>query len=111
MFMRFFLFTPIFILLLQNANAQSTDLSTRIAQKMKDTLGLNTMQRDSLYAVNMRLQHQKTQLRSQYTAMDSLQYHIQRIENNRDSLYKRIIADDTKYNLYKQKKRSLVSNN
>jgi hypothetical protein len=109
--MRFFLFTSIFIFLLQNANAQPIDLSTRIAQKLQDSLGLSTAQRDSIYAINIRLQHQKTQVRSQYTGTDSLQYHIQRIENTRDSLYKRIIADEGKYNLYKQKKRYLVSNN
>lgn len=109
--MKTILFSFCLLLAGQYVHAQSTDLSTRIAQKMKDTLGLNTTQRDSLYAVNMRLQHQKTQLRSQYTAMDSLQYHFQRVENTRDSLYKRIIADENKYNLYKQKKRSLVSNN
>lgn len=109
--MKKILFSFCLLLAGQYVQAQSTDLSTRIAQKMKDTLGLSPTQRDSLYAVNMRLQQQKTQLRSQYTAMDSLQYHFQRIENSRDSLYKRIIADEGKYNLYKQKKRYLVSNN
>lgn len=106
------LLIPIVLLLaIQSTQAQSSDLSNRIAQKMKDTLGLNTVQQDSIYAINMRLQEQKSDARVRYTGTDSLQYHIQRIENSRDSLYKRIITDDTKYNLYKQKKRYLISNN
>ena len=101
----------IFLLLLNNKIfSQRIELSTQIAQKMQDSLYLSSEQRDSIYAINNRLQSQKMQARMQYAGADSIQYHLQRIENTRDSLYKPVLGAE-KYLLYKQKKRNLISAN
>lgn len=92
------------------AAAQITDMSAHIAQKLQDSLGLSMVQRDSLYALNNRLQSQKMQVRLQYAGTDSLGYYFQRIENTRDSLYRPVLGD-AKYLLYQQKKRYLISAN
>lgn len=77
---------------------------------MKDSLLLSDKQKDSIYSLNIRLNNEKAQLRSQYADMDSLQYHTQRVEASRDSLY-RTVLDEEKYRLYKTKKRNLITNN
>ncbi len=82
----------------------------RIAQKLQDTLGLSAAQKDSIYSINHQLQNKKMLARQQYTGTDSLGYHLQRIENTRDSLYKPVLGAE-KYLLYKQKKRNLISAN
>ncbi len=93
-------------------SGQAEILSEKIAQKMFDSLSLTGDQKKRIYHTNMFLYHQKTNAWKQFENQDSiLRVHIQRIENSRDSLYKRIIADENKYNLYRQKKRFLVSNN
>ncbi|MBS1578290.1 MAG: hypothetical protein JST29_01465 [Bacteroidetes bacterium] len=94
-------------------NAQTTpaeQLANKIAQRMKDTLSLSDAQKTQLYNINMQLHQQKMNVRQQYQGSDYLTYNIQRVENTRDSLYRTVLADD-KYLLYKQKKRTLVSNN
>jgi hypothetical protein len=80
-----------------------------IANRMKDSLALNAAQKDSILVVNLQLHSLKVQARSQYTNLDTLQIKIQRIESYRDSLYRPILAE-TKYQLYLEKKGTLVSN-
>lgn len=93
-------------------NAQSdisSQLSARIADRLKDTLTLTTVQRDSIYQVNQKLALQKATVRQTVTG-DSLRVRIQKIENTRDSLYKPILGDE-KYLRYKSKKVTLLNNN
>ena len=92
-----------------NAQSYATAVADRIAQRMKDSLSLSAGQKDSIYAVNIRLHNQKALLRQQYTSIDSLEYHTQLVERTRDSLYMRVLGDE-KYLLYKSKKRNLISN-
>ena len=96
----------------QNLTAQSPakQLAGRIAQKMKDTLGLTEIQKDSLYVINMQIGDHKADARRQYTAPDLLRTTIQQVENTRDSLYRRVLTEQ-QYALYRQKKRNLVNNN
>ena len=94
-------------------SAQSTPaegLARRISQKMKDSLILTPAQADAIFGVNMQLHNQKLAARSQYANRDSLTTRLQVIENTRDSLYATQLTAP-QYQLYKQKKRSLVSNN
>ncbi len=86
-------------------------VASRVANRLQDSLFLNTVQRDSLFSINMYLLNQSQSVRVQHANVDTLRYYLQRIENTRDSLYKRVIADDAKYGLYKQKKRNLISAN
>jgi hypothetical protein len=88
----------------------AVQLATHIAQKMKDTLGLTNQQQTQVYTVNINLHNLKMAIRQQNTNPDSLQIKIQRIEHGRDSLYHAILGD-TKYTLYLQKKRNLVTAN
>lgn len=83
-------------------------LSNKIADKMKDTLGLTQQQRNQVFAINMQLHQQKQAARQQYTNRDALQAAVQQIERARDSLYQAVLPNE-KYLLYRQKKRTLIS--
>jgi hypothetical protein len=81
------------------------------AQKMKDTLGLTAVQKDSIYAINLRLMEEKHQLRSQYAGDAALlRTKTQEVENTRDGRYQPIL-NTQQYALYLQKKRNLLSSN
>lgn len=111
--MKFLLMTIFFLVTTVTSKAQNsfaTQIAEKIAQRMKDSLLLSDKQKDSIYSLNIRLNNEKAQLRSQYADMDSLQYHTQRVEASRDSLY-RTVLDEEKYRLYKTKKRNLITNN
>ena len=96
------------------ANAQQSSseaLASRIAQKMKDSLFLTEAQRQSIYQVNLQLHNQKAAIWQQYNGSDSLiSVNLQLLENTRDSLYRPIFSEE-QYVRYKEKKRSLISNN
>ena len=90
---------------------QSTEQTAlSIANRLKDTLGLSVIQKDSIYAINLHLNNQKSLVRSQYTQQDSIQKYIQRIESTRDNLYRQVFSDDNKYMMYKTKKLKLLAN-
>jgi hypothetical protein len=93
-----------------NAQTPGEQIANRIANKMKDTLQLSDSQRVQIYQINLQLNQQKANLRTQYTNIDSLRIKIQLVENNRDALYHDILSEE-KYYLYLQKKRNLVNNN
>lgn len=93
-----------------NTNANANALANKIAKKMKDTLGLSSQQRNQIKDVNISLHDQKMAVRSQYTNRDSVSVKLQKIEKTRDSLYRPVLTQQ-QYDLYKQKKRNLVSNN
>ncbi len=110
----FFISTALTLLACSKLNAQvspqAAQLAGRIADKMKDTLGLNQHKRNEVYAVNINLHNQKAMIRQQNTNMDSIRIKTQRVEKTRDSLYQSILPPP-KYQLYLQKKRNLVSTN
>lgn len=87
-----------------------TQIANRIADKMKDTLGLTQQKRNQVFAINMHLHNRKMIVRQQTTNPDSLQARLQRVEKKRDSMYQRILPPP-KYQLYLQKKRNLISSN
>jgi len=91
-------------------SAAADTVANRMAQKMKDSLSLTDTQQQQVYQVNLQLHLLKMSRRQQYAGTDSLRYHIQRVENMRDSLY-RIIISDEKYQLYLEKKRNIINNN
>lgn len=79
-----------------------------IADAMRDTLHLNKKQRDKIYAVNMQLFNEKLRARKMSTNRDTVREALQRIENNRDKLYKEILKED-ELKLYKQKKKNVIN--
>lgn len=85
-------------------------LAAHIAQKMKDSLTLTDLQKSQLYSINMQLHERKSLVYQQYTAPDSLRIYLQRVENTRDSLYKEALPLE-KFELYLQRKKSLISAN
>ncbi len=85
-------------------------VAAHIADKMRDSLGLSSLQRDSIYAINIVLHNRKTAVRQQYKQIDSLQKYISYVERSRDSMYIRVLGIE-KFTLYRQKKRYLVSIN
>lgn len=85
-------------------------LSAKIADKMKDTLNLTQQQRAKVFQVNMRLNNEKMEARRQYTDRTQLQTATQAIEKTRDSLYSPVLTA-AQFELYKQKKRFLVTGN
>jgi hypothetical protein len=102
-----------FLLSVAKANGQTIpaiQLADKIAQKMKDTLGLNQEKKTEIYNINLQIHDWKTQAREQYATSDTLGRVIQGVENRRDSLYRDVLTTN-QYNLYLQKKRYLVNNN
>lgn len=87
-----------------------TQLANHIANKMRDTLGLTVGQRNQVFATNMLIHNRKMIVRQHTSNPDSLRSGLQREERKRDSLYQRILPA-AKYQLYLQKKTSLVSSN
>lgn len=90
--------------------APAQTVADRIAQKMKDSLGLNDTLKQQLYQINMQLHDAKMVRRQQYAGTDSVRIYVQRVENTRDSLYRRVLNEE-KYLLYIEKKKALVNNN
>jgi hypothetical protein len=110
---KIFVLIPFLILSMGFLDAQTPvaiQLSSHIAQKMKDSLNLTAQEQNKIYGINMRLYHEKMAARQRFKDPDLLRANTQRIENTRDSLYHKVLPDD-KYELYKQKKRNLVSAN
>lgn len=95
----------------QATSAPAVQLAEKIATKMKDSLGLTVAQKNQIYDINMDLHNQKQDARTQHTGnAPQTTTAIQNIEKTRDSLYRPILTVP-QFDLYKQKKRNLVSNN
>lgn len=88
----------------------AVQLANHIADKMRDSLGLTTPDRNQIFAANMYLHNQKMIARQQTTNPDSLRMKLQFLEHKRDSIYQNILPPD-KYQLYLPKKGVLVSTN
>jgi peptidoglycan hydrolase CwlO-like protein len=84
-------------------------LAQKMSRKMKDSLSLTEEQRTQLYQLNLQLHEAKMGKRQLYTDIDSLQIHIQRVENTRDSLYRAVLTSE-QHVLYLQKKTKLINN-
>ncbi len=104
----------IFLLNAFAAHSQTTAAELqafKIASRMKDSLGISVVQRDSIYAANLSLLSKNLAIWQQYNNSDSLiQVNLQRVENTRDSLY-RIVFTEQQYIQYRQKKTILLNNN
>ena len=94
----------------QDQNTPAAQLAHHIADKMKDTLGLDNQQRAKVFKANMDLYKQKAEARAKSQDRIAVGKDLQRIEGTRDSLYK-VVLTEAQYNLYVQKKRYLVTNN
>lgn len=81
----------------------------KVADRMKDSLHLSTQQRNTIYSVSIQLADRKLAVRQQFQQVDSIRYHMQRVENTRDSLYRNVL-DEQQYLLYKSKKMILLNN-
>ena len=91
-------------------SAQSTrDISRHVADKMKDSLNLSQVQRDSILSKNQQLQAMKIAARQNASA-ETMQAQLQNIEKMRDSLYRPVLTQ-YQFELYKEKKRALISAN
>ena len=83
-------------------------LAQYISQKMKDSLGLTQKQADEVYKVNMKIYELKTKARKQITDRILLTKAIQKIENERDVMYLKILPASS-LQLYRKRKSKLVS--
>jgi len=107
------LFNLIFLVLTFTAASQQSpaqQISSRIAQKMTDTLSLTSVQTDQIYNVNISISDNKEAIWNQYSNPDSIRARIQIIEATRDSLYRPILSDE-KFQIYLQKKRQIININ
>lgn len=79
---------------------------------MKDSLSLNKEEAKKIYEINLWLQAKKMEARKVHAGSPTLvSQKIQQIENMRDSLYRRVLTDSTRFNNYKRGKTHMVSNN
>ena len=97
-------------LVLHAQTSQADIIADKIAQKMSDSLSLSSAQKSQLFQINLDLQSRKRLVWQQYPDIDSIQVHLQKIENARDSLYRSVLTDD-QFLIYSQKKKNLVNNN
>lgn len=104
------LYTIVLVSYIQTAKAQNAGeiISGKIAENMKDTLSLTNEQQQRIYQINIELLNRKKELWKTRSPKDSLRFYLQKVENERDSLYEGVIPED-KYQFYKQKKNSLIS--
>jgi hypothetical protein len=92
-------------------SAAAVELAQKIANKMKDSLGLTAQQQAGIYQINLQLHGQKQQARQQHAGNPTqLGPVLQTIEQTRDSLYRPLLLPQ-EFVVYKQKKRNLVTNN
>ena len=97
-------------LVLHAQTSQADIIADKIAQKMSDSLSLSSAQKSQLFQINLDLQSRKHLVWQQNSNIDSIQVHLQKIENTRDSLYRPVLTDD-QFLIYSQKKKNLVNNN
>ena len=93
-----------------SGNQVAENLAKKIADRMKDSLGLSEQQRNSIFDVNMQIHNQKMEKRKQYVNDPLLGNKLQKVENTRDSLYRAVLPED-KFILYKKKRTNIVNNN
>lgn len=92
----------------KNTEKNADMLAQYMSQKMKDSLGLTQKQADEVYKVNMKIYDQKSKARKQIQDRALLTTAIQKIENERDNMYLKILSGSS-LQLYKTKKNKLVS--
>lgn len=85
-------------------------IALRIAERLKDSVGLTDGEKIAVYEANLWLHNQKIIAWSQFNSTSNLTTEIQRIENKRDSLYRNIIAE-SRFQLYFSRKKNLIHNN
>jgi hypothetical protein len=103
----------IFLFFAGPAYTQSTpavQLANKIADRMKDSLGLNQNKRNQIYDINMKLHQQKREVLQNFQNRDSIARKLQRIEMRRDSLYQKKLTDQ-QFQLYLSKKKNIINNN
>lgn len=93
----------------KSQTSPAVNQANRVAQRMTDSLSLNTIQKDSLFNISLRLNNQKMVVRQQYASSDSLVLKLQLTESRRDSLYRPILTN-TQYLQYLQRKLSILGN-
>lgn len=87
------------------------ELAAKLALRMRDSLQLTTTVQQQLYETNMQLHYRKMSMWQQFkNSPDTLTRMIQRVENSRDSLYKRIIGEE-KFGIYIIRKKTIINNN
>lgn len=90
-------------------NEKNADMLAQfISQKMKDSLGLTQKQADEVYKINMKINDQKNKARQKIQDQVLLTKAIQKIENERDNMYMKILPASS-VQLYKTKKNKIVS--
>jgi hypothetical protein len=92
----------------QQGNTPAAQLAHHIANKMADTLGLSNQQRAKIFTINMDLFNQKKDARERSQNRDQVAIDLQKIEAQRDSLYK-VELTEAQYLLYLKKKKNLVT--
>lgn len=88
----------------------AVQLASKIADRMKDSLGLNQNKRNQIYDINMKLHQQKKEVLQNFQNRDSIARKLQRIELRRDSLYQKKLTDQ-QFQLYLAKKKNIINNN
>lgn len=99
-----------FSLKAQNADAGANAIASGIAKKMQDSLNLSLGQKKSIGNINVQIHESKMAVWKEFSDTASIRVRVQRIENNRDSLYKAVLTAQ-QYEMYRQKKRTLISAN
>lgn len=103
-----FLLLSVNFLQAQEHDTTAAKLAHHMADKMKDSLGLNDAQRSEIFSINMELHRQKSEARSESNDRDIVGKNLQKIEGKRNNLYKNVLTTE-QFALYFKKKRDLIS--
>lgn len=94
-----------------NAQSEVADsLARKMALRIKDSLGLSPQEESMVYQANLQIAKEKEKLWNEFRASPNLRIYLQKAENRRDSLYKRILSRELFLN-YLNKKPVLISSN
>lgn len=93
------------------AQSSAEVVAGKISNKMKDSLSLTDVQKDSIYANSVRLHAERDSVIKTHWNSGQLQSLLDELERRRDDAYQAIINDFQKYRKYRYYKDILVSNN
>ena len=104
-----FFILSVHLVIAQQDQSPMVKLANKMADRMRDTLGLDTGQREKIFNINLSLAMEKSIAYSNHKKED-IGKELQKIENKRDGLYKKELSNQ-QYDIYKQKKRRIINNN
>ncbi len=105
-----FILTIVFVISITTASGQGqspVQLANKIADRMKDTLGLTIPQRHHIFTMTLQVQVQKKNNPGHFYHQDTATQRHKDIEKMRDILYRRVLTV-AQFDVYRIKKYNII---